>query len=631
MHRVFIVLVLCVNLLQAVEKLSLDEVIQSSYRTLPYLEYSYVSHPDELPTALEARNWYGSKDDFKHEHQNYWMRMEVENLTFNEHLLYLMSEKNYTYALEYYVVNQGKILFSDTLGFQKRQQQGNIKGTHILLPFKIESNQNLTVYFKVQNFNSIDMSFKLVTQEYLTNYYQKYNLLQGIFFGVLLVMALYNLILYFIVRFRAYYLYVGYAFALVLYMGSFFGYFHEYTSLDPYIIYNLLALGAGSFLILVILFLGELFEFKRHFPIVNQLFNILIIYIAGNLILFAIFFYTDNFYYVQIIFNLLTGITPLYITFILYTLYSLGIRKKNRIALIYAVAWTVVGILGLSMIGVHTGYFSTELGIDYIFQAGMLLESVLFSVMLAYRLKEVERAKEEQQRLLVQQSKLASMGEMISSIAHQWRQPLSEINGIVLNVDFDSRRERLDQKKLSKYLDDIEGVTAYLSRTIHDFMNFFNHNKVLDTYQLSLVLKQAKKMVELSKSEPFILECVLDEEVEMIGYKFELIQALLIVINNAIEVAKGQASLQISITVEQYKDNIQIQIKDNGGGIDDGILDKIFIPYFTTKHQSQGTGLGLYILKMIIEESMKGKVEIYNEGEGAVCRLVVPRDLSGVV
>jgi C4-dicarboxylate-specific signal transduction histidine kinase len=117
--------------------------------------------------------------------------------------------------------------------------------------------------------------------------------------------------------------------------------------------------------------------------------------------------------------------------------------------------------------------------------------------------------------------------------------------------------------------------------------------------------------------------------IKMVGYQSELIQALLIVIHNSIDAARENNKLAIiTINLKESDKNVTINIEDNGGGISEEILKDIFNPYFTTKHESQGTGLGLYILKMIVEESMSGSVQIYNQNKGVNCKMIIPKNLG---
>jgi signal transduction histidine kinase len=241
----------------------------------------------------------------------------------------------------------------------------------------------------------------------------------------------------------------------------------------------------------------------------------------------------------------------------------------------------------------------------------------------------IQKEQSEQQVLLVEQNKLASMGEMISSIAHQWRQPLTEINGVVLNMDMDYRKKQLTAERFDKHLNDIENVTSYLSKTIHDFMNLFSHKKELEIFYISDVIRSSKRLSHISLNEEITFIYDSERDFQLCGYMSELTQALLIVFHNAVDASKERGlSPVVTIDVESSSSLLYINIKDNGGGISEDILKDIFNPYFTTKHESQGTGLGLYILKMIIEESMHGSVKIVNYSQGSHCEIIIPLNLK---
>jgi len=285
-----------------------------------------------------------------------------------------------------------------------------------------------------------------------------------------------------------------------------------------------------------------------------------------------------------------------------------------------------------------SGIISTIL-LFMIYQEGIYLSMgylwvpfiTLFIVLMVYHSWIVNREQQEQEKLFIRQSKLASMGEMISLIAHQWRQPLSAINGTVLNMDMDYRKESMDKEKFNKYLDDIERSTIYLSKTINDFTDFFSKNKSPHLFKVSTAVEQAKNL-SLNK-----LTCSVEvsyedgRDIEINGYASELVQSLLVLLNNAVYVCQKNLSNvekgKIHIGVLTEGKNVLISVEDNGGGIDEKNIKKIFNPYFTTKEKSDGTGLGLYILKLIVEDSMNGKISIVNTQEGALFTIKIPKNL----
>jgi len=254
-----------------------------------------------------------------------------------------------------------------------------------------------------------------------------------------------------------------------------------------------------------------------------------------------------------------------------------------------------------------------------------------FIVLMVYHLWVVNAEQQEQEKLFIRQSKLASMGEMIALIAHQWRQPLSSINGTVLNMDMDYRKERMDKEKFNNYLDDIERTTIFLSKTINDFTDFFSRTKEANRFNISLVIEQAQRLSLncLACNVEVVYEN--GKDIEINGYASELVQSLLVLLNNAIYVCQKNLPNveqgEIFIHVAKVKKEVHIAVEDNGGGIDRKDIKKIFDPYFTTKEKANGTGLGLYILKLIVEESMNGKICVTNTQEGAMFTIKIPTNL----
>jgi len=250
---------------------------------------------------------------------------------------------------------------------------------------------------------------------------------------------------------------------------------------------------------------------------------------------------------------------------------------------------------------------------------------------LIYHLRVINREREQQEKFLIRQSKMASMGEVIALIAHQWRQPLSAINGIVLNIDMDHRREKLHVDRLEEHLNKIEETTAYLSRTINDFTDFFSKNKIKDRFEIVDTITQAIKLTGISSQEDINILYTEKKIVSLIGYKSELIQSLLIVLNNAIYACRKNLpyTVQGKITIRTYqsRESLFISIEDNGGGIEAKHIKVIFDPYFTTKDKAHGTGLGLYILKLIVEDSMNGKLFVSNGKDGAIFIIQIPLHL----
>jgi len=229
--------------------------------------------------------------------------------------------------------------------------------------------------------------------------------------------------------------------------------------------------------------------------------------------------------------------------------------------------------------------------------------------------KEVKKSREKDKQM-IQQSRLAQMGEMISMIAHQWRQPLASISNLSNALNIKAQLNVLDNDLIIKYSNEIQQYTQHLSLTIDDFKNFFKPNKEKEKTSYNEIIESALSIIETSiinKNIKIIKN--LSSESYFMTYKNEVKQVVLNLIKNAEDILLEKKIKEpiISITTKEEHGNYILEVSDNGGGISEDIIDKIFDPYFSTKSSKNGTGLGLYMAKLIIEEHCNGKITVRNE------------------
>ena len=232
----------------------------------------------------------------------------------------------------------------------------------------------------------------------------------------------------------------------------------------------------------------------------------------------------------------------------------------------------------------------------------------------------------EKDSILFSQARHAQMGEMLSMIAHQWRQPLNSISATAMNLSFMQELGSLDGKEIIDSSKFIQNTTQKMSETIDDFMSFFKPEPNNETFSVHDVINEIKLMVDAQiRTRGIKLETILDNHLEVDGQKNALTQVLLNLIMNSRDSFESKEEDEKTITVHAYKsnENYYIKVKDNGGGIEPDVIDKIFNPYFTTKEQGKGTGLGLYMVREIIEKYFKGSVFAKNINGGAEFTLVL--------
>lgn len=233
----------------------------------------------------------------------------------------------------------------------------------------------------------------------------------------------------------------------------------------------------------------------------------------------------------------------------------------------------------------------------------------------------------QQQLILFQQSRHAQMGEMISMIAHQWRQPLNVLSLLSQNIAFKFKFQTLDATMMDSFQKDMMQQIFQMSKTIDDFRDFFKperHQKVFNVkHQLEYSIDILKPIL---KTHQIDIYCEIEDGLLMRGYPNEFGQSIINIINNAKDVLlekRKEDKKQIIVNAKKENLNIILSIEDNGGGIAEENLPDIFNPYFSTKNGKNGTGLGLYMTKTIIEEHMNGKISASNTIDGAKFDIVL--------
>ena len=245
----------------------------------------------------------------------------------------------------------------------------------------------------------------------------------------------------------------------------------------------------------------------------------------------------------------------------------------------------------------------------------------------------------EKDELIIQQSRYAAMGEMIGNIAHQWRQPLSSISTLASGSRIRYKNNLISDEELDATFGKIKEYTAHLSQTIDDFRDFFKNDKTEEIFNIKDVVKKSITLVEATYKEnniELLLNQTKEEDLLVNGSSSQLSQVFLNILNNAKDVLKEKNIEKKIVYIEIFKEDtdVVVNITDNAGGIPNDVAAKIYEPYFTTKHKSHGTGIGLFMSKRIVEQlfngllSNKNKEFILNDTTyfGASFSIILPRD-----
>lgn len=242
------------------------------------------------------------------------------------------------------------------------------------------------------------------------------------------------------------------------------------------------------------------------------------------------------------------------------------------------------------------------------------------------RIREEVAKNREKDVMVIQQGRLASMGEMMRSITHQWRQPLNNLGLILQSLPVTVKHDETEAQEVRESVKLSMGIIEFMSHTIDDFRNFFKEERQKSEFVVMDVVRRVEVMVSASLYDKDISMAIKGgNDVRVLGYPNEIAHVLLNLINNARDVLVERRVTQPSISVCSYGQDGKaiITVTDNGGGIAEEHLEKVFDPDFTTKESEQGTGLGLYLSRVMVERHMGGRLTVRNSENGAEFRIEI--------
>lgn len=242
------------------------------------------------------------------------------------------------------------------------------------------------------------------------------------------------------------------------------------------------------------------------------------------------------------------------------------------------------------------------------------------------RVKDEISKNEEKQRVMFWQSRHASLGQMLANIAHQWRQPLTELSLAMFNIKKAMQNE--NQTDALKFYDESKHIIKNMSQTIDDFTNFFSPDKERHYFNIKDSISEAISLLENMLNEQMISLKQELIDIEVLGITNELTQVIVNLINNSKDafIHNGILLREISIRIKKKSDFALIEFVDNAGGIAKENIEKIFEPYFTTKHKSRGTGLGLFMSRMICEQGLGATIDVLSKKQTTIFSIKIPLD-----
>ena len=508
------------------------------------------------------------------------------------------------------------------------------------LPLSVEP---LTLYIRVRSKGALQIPLQLQTDDNILEAEQTTMLKVGIYYGIFLIIFVYNIIMYFYTREENYLLYLFFLISFIGWQLTVDGLGRQYIWTN----WQWMIDHGGTFwmsisLFTVLYFTRSFLQTKQHVPRLDKLLYFLMLL---TFLLVPASFIVPYGILVQV-----DAITAIALSILLLTTGIIVFKQNYRPARFYIAGWSAF-LLGSIVFALNK--FSLFHGFhifNHAQQIGSMLEMVFLSWALADKVKllqdefveklsglnlllqgkvheGLEEAR-ERDRMLLKQSRMAALGEMIEQIAHQWRQPLNTMALIMQDLYVKVKLGKFSEEIFDQANERMNENLQHMSKTIDDFRKLNLADDKAEHFTLEEMLDSVIALNEAALKFSNITCSVHGGGVHYItAVKNEVIQVMMNLMKNARDaiIDNGVKNGQISIAISEDRKNFILTIEDNGGGIRDEIMEKIFNPYFTTKTESEGTGIGLYMSRSILEDSIKGSLDAENAESGARFTIRFPK------
>jgi len=499
----------------------------------------------------------------------------------------------------------------------------------------LETGSDSTLYIRVQTQSAMQVPIKIYSSEEIVKVKQAETLFFGFFYGVLLLIIFYNIFLFFVWHDKTYLYYIAFVGSFVLWQLCIDGLGHQYLWPDTRWI------NEKGALVFISMTIFSALMFTRRFLQLNSYapgLSLVLVSLQGLMVTLLV---SSFIFPYSIVIQILVWLTFPIPVVLLYA-GVIALKHHYQYARFYIMGWSVfLGgsvLLSLNTLGVLPGYDLVR----YLQPTGSMVEVVFFSLALAERIHLLRRQNiktlsrlnsrlqsevhekvseiREKDELLMQKFRLATMGEMLENISHQWKQPLHKLSLVMQNFYFRHKLEGSSEEELEKFNKQSSILLNYMSNTIDDFRNFFSPQKEKETFDIDENIQKVLSILSSSIDEQEIqIDINSKNSSKVKGYPNEFGQVLLNLFSNSKDafVLNRIQDKKIKIDISETDDKIMVSFLDNAGGIPVKILPKVFDPYFSTKGLKEGSGIGLYMSKMIIENSMHGQFSVNNLDQGA--------------
>jgi signal transduction histidine kinase len=619
LKKIFLFLFLFIYVNASVLKIENNEILNA----IPNSEILIPEKPLSLDEVMKIKNWEITTKNiinFNYSTISRWVKFDLRKSTSNK--IFLEYGSTTVEVLNVYITKGNKLISEFKTGLSRSFQSRPIDSNKFVFPVDIEKDEIYTIYIESSNNLQPNLVSLILYSEEIFNKRDFYfNFVTGLIIALLLFVFFYNLIIYFFIKVKSYKYYLIYIFSVLILNIVELGYSFKYIYPNQTFLNKIfIQYSEFIFLVTLVFFVKSILELEKQSKFNISLNFLLIIMFLLNIIHTYFYCYSlGHIVYIATSISYLALVVLIIVTLSIFSEYKRG----NIIAKFLIIPW-LLPIISIFMYVLNRLFFFIDLNILTVFvQFILIIEAMLMSLIIGLKINIIEKEKNEliiknknAEINLLQQSRFASMGKMLSSITHQWKQPLMRINSILLDIDTNLERS----EKLDKSLDLIEHETDFMAKTIRTFSKYFHPHKEIKFINLYTILDEVLNIYKNQLEEKEILVHVIcdNKNIAIKGFTEELKQVLLIIFDNALDSFTNDNIHKKEILCEIGKDSglSFISIENSGNNISDENISQIFDPYFTTKINKKNEGLGLYIAKMIIEESMNKEIKVSNTKNG---------------
>jgi len=573
------------------------------------VEYYVDEHKNLDFTEIQSKNFTKArnKKSFSSQSTHLWIKIKIENKSLKTQKLFLHHTNAYRLSyIKFYEMQKEMLINSFDMNLSNQNESQHMYGSDAIYTFKLHANESKTIYIEATSFIYQYCNIMLFDAQHSSQHLASQNLAIVVILGILTGLMFYHFILYCITFFKDYLYYSLYLFFNILWgsyeygiMGKYFGWYGaDFFIFDLMIIFAIIAL---SF------FIKNILQTAKLYPMENRLINLMIVIFTLNLGYVFINIYTTLYLFVIS----MSIVSTIYIGIII----SLYYKKDRYISyILFAQIWFM--FFDIISLAFYEGFITYNFFTRYSFILGIFLDTFAFSYLLSHRIRLVQ---EENKKNIHKTKRLEALSELLENISHQWRQPLTRINSSIMYIAVEMKRNNIKNNNINKKLDNIESLSVYLSQTIDDFKSLYRKDREISLFNLYDAIQSSLQLIEPDYQRMHIqVEINMDRNLYIEGYINEFKQVLHVIFHNAKDALIHNQTTDPSLNIFAYRKNkyITLEISNNGGEIDESVIEKIFDAHFTTK--KQGEGIGLFMSQKILKELMNTSLSCKNISKG-VC------------